>query len=332
MWFKNNTRSLSNVASPRLENPGGQIDPLALNLKFQGYDLARRLAAEHGAISPTPPRFVGLGGKPSTQADMESDWAATWLAALQIPLIFHRKIWEYVYLLQALHDADLLREGLRGAGFGCGREPIASYLASLGVRLTVTDLPTEDMAQAGWAQTNQHAGDRDQAFFEHLVGYEAFDALVEFRAVDMNAIPDDLRGYDFCWSLCALEHLGSIDHGLAFVENAMATLKPGGVAIHTTEFNFLDDTRTIAEGDTVLFLRRHFEELSRRLTEAGHSVSPLDFFVGDQPLDRFIDVPPYPNDYSHAMRSQWGEESSHLKLMVGRYACTSFGIIARRGV
>lgn len=309
---------------------GQRIDPVTLNLKFQGYDLARRLVAERGVVESAPPRHVGLGSKPSTQADLESDWASTWLAALKIPLIYHRKIWEYVYLLQALHDAGMLQPGRRGLGFGCGREPIASYLASQGTHLTITDLPLEDMARAGWARTNQHASDRDQAFYDHLVTYEVFDALVGHRPVDMNAIPDDLQGFDFCWSLCAFEHLGSVDQGLAFVENAMATLKPGGVAVHTTEFNFLDDDSTIEFGETVLFQRRHFEELAERLTTAGHSVAPLDFFVGDKPLDRFIDMPPYPNDYSEAMRRQWGDESSHLKLMVANFACTCFGIIARR--
>ena len=40
-----------------------------------------------------------------------------------------------------------------------------------------------------------------------------FDQLVTFRPVDMTAIPDDLAGFDFCWSSCALEHLGSLAAG-----------------------------------------------------------------------------------------------------------------------
>ena len=310
---------------------GQRVDPVALNLKFQGYDLARKLLAERGEVTPAPARVVGLGSKPSTQADLDSDWATTWLGGLKCPLIYHRKIWEYLYLLQALYEAGMLQEGRRGLGFGCGREPIASFLASQGPSLTVTDLPSEDRARAGWERTHQHVSERDQAFYEHLVSYDLFDARVEHRAVDMNAIPSDLRDYDFCWSLCAFEHLGSIEQGLRFVENAMETLKPGGVAVHTTEFNYLDDDSTVEHGETVLFQKRHFETLAERLTKAGHTVAPLDFFVGDRPLDRFIDVPPYPNDYSDAMRRQWGEESSHLKLMVGDYACTCFGVIVRRG-
>jgi len=218
-----------------------RFNPIALNLKFYGYELARSLAAALPIREHHQARKVGLACKPSTQADLESDWAAHWCAELKIPVIFHRKVWEFVYVLQALHDADLIREGARGLGFGCGREPIASYLASRGVRSTITDLPTSDARRALWTRNDQHTTERDHAYFDHLVPYSVFDELVEFQPVDMNFIPEHLEGYDFCWSICAFEHLGSIERGLVFVERAMRVLKPGGLAIHTTEFNFLDD-------------------------------------------------------------------------------------------
>ena len=44
---------------------------------------------------------------------------------------------------------------------------------------------------------------------------------VSFRAVDMNTIAADLTDFDFCWSSCCFEHLGSIDHGLQFIHNTM---------------------------------------------------------------------------------------------------------------
>jgi 2-polyprenyl-3-methyl-5-hydroxy-6-metoxy-1,4-benzoquinol methylase len=309
-----------------------KINPAVLNQKFFGYDIARALTA---ALPPpdmtSKPRFVGLGSKPSTQEDLESDWAAHWATQLKTQILFHRKIWEYVYLMQALFDGGAMEPGKRGLGFGCGREAIASSLAGQGLRLTITDLPSEEMRKRGWADTNQHAAMRDAAFYAHLVDYPTFDSLVEFRPVNMNAIPNDLRDYDFCWSVCAFEHLGSIDKGLDFVVNAMDTLKPGGVAVHTTEFNYLDDTNTLTAGETVLFQRRHFEQLAERLTAAGHKIAPLDFYVGSKPMDRFIDIPPYPNDYPDEVRRQWGDESYHLKLMVGAFACTCFGLMVIKG-
>ena len=52
----------------------------------------------------------------------------------------------------------------------------------------------------------------------------------------MNHLPDDLRGFDFTWSSCALEHLGTLAAGADFVVAQMDCLRPGGVAVHTTEF------------------------------------------------------------------------------------------------
>ena len=232
-------------------------------------------------------------------------------------------------MLQALHEHGHLTKGARGLGFGCGVEPLPSYLASRGVAVTMTDLPPGEAQVAGWAATNQYAADASVAYQPHLVARERFDEKVELRHVDMNAIPPDLAGYDFCWSICALEHLGTIERGLAFIENAMATLRPGGLAVHTTEFNINPDGPTIDNWPTVLFQRRHMEALAARLTEQGHDVAPLDFALGDGPLDRFIDLPPFHHDLSPAL-AEWLGAPLHLKVAVDGFAATCFGVIVRK--
>ena len=308
-----------------------ELSALALNVKSFGYELARSLAEALPQRGPLAPRRLNLACKPSTQADLESDWAAYWLGEIKAPVVFHRKLWEYAYVLQALHDADRLRPGARGLGFGCGAEPIGSYLAARGVETLVTDLAPEASAARSWRDSAQHAASRDAAFHAHLVDRAAFEARVAHRFVDMNAIPEDLAGFDFCWSICALEHLGSIASGLAFVKNAMRTLEPGGVAVHTTEFNFLDEERTVDNWPTVLFQRAHFERLAEELRGLGHRVAPLDFDTGAKPLDRFIDLPPYEHDWGGAMRAHFGGESRHLKLTIDGFASTCFGLIVTRG-
>jgi SAM-dependent methyltransferase len=308
-----------------------ELSSLALNVKSFGYELARSLAAALPARSGLEPRRLDLACKPSTQADLESDWAAYWLGEIKVPVVFHRKLWEYAYVLQALHDNDLLRPGARGLGFGCGAEPIGSYLAYRGLEALVTDLAPEAMAAKGWRDSGQHAASREAAFHAHLVDGASFEARVRHRFVDMNAIPDDLSGFDFCWSICALEHLGSIENGLAFIKNAMRTLRPGGVAVHTTEFNFLDDERTIDNWPTVLFQRAHFRRLAEELEALGHHVGLLDFDTGAKPLDRFIDLPPYEHDWGPAMRAHFGGESRHLKLTIDGFASTCFGVIVTKG-
>jgi hypothetical protein len=57
---------------------------------------------------------------------------------------FHRKQWEYIYILRALEQFGLLRAEATGVGFGCGKEPLAVVMASVGARVVVTDIPPLD--------------------------------------------------------------------------------------------------------------------------------------------------------------------------------------------
>jgi hypothetical protein len=133
----------------------------------------------------------------------------------------------------------------------------------------------------------------------------------------MNNIPPELTGFDFCWSSCAFEHLGSIEKGLTFVEKSIDCLKPGGWAIHTTEYNLFSNDATVDNSGTVLFRRCDFEALAARLTEKGHRIAPLSFEPGDGLIDNHIDIAPYCDEPS-------------LKIALLGFATTSFGIVVQR--
>lgn len=302
---------------------------LSLNVKSLGYSLATQLAEALPPPGGTQARMVGLKTSLSTQADIESDWVAHWCGQLGVPVVFHRKLWELSYILQAFHENGSLAPGLRGLGFGSGSEPISSYLASRGVASTVTDLPVEQAVGLGWIETNQHASGLDNAFHEKLVARDVFDRMVDFRAVDMNAIPDDLAGYDFCWSVCALEHLGTIEQGLAFIERSLDTIKPGGIAVHTTEFNIENAGPTIDNWPSVLFQQRHIEALADRLRAKGHHVAPLDFDPGSKVLDRFIDLPPWGHD-ANVQLGTWLDAPHHLKVATDGFIATCLGIVVKK--
>lgn len=306
------------------------IDAMAMTLKYFGYELARSLADALPVRQFSAPLNVDLKSKPSTQADIESDWVAYWCGKLQIPVVFHRKIWELCYVLQAVQNAGFMKEGSRGLGFGCGEEPLPSLMAANGVKVTVTDLPPEESQDRGWSNTAQYTASIDHAFKHYLVDRPTFDRNVDLKFVDMNKIPNDLVDYDFCWSICALEHIGSIAQGLDFIENSLNTLRPGGLAVHTTEFNFMNDNETIDNWPTVLFQRKHFSMLADRLRSKGHFVAELDFDVGSKPLDRFIDMPPWSHDLPDSVKTTWGSDSAHIKLNIDGFPCTCFGMIVRK--
>ncbi|UIJ71052.1 hypothetical protein [Aurantimonas sp. HBX-1] len=153
--------------------------------------------------------------------------------------------------------------------------------------------------------------------YQGMVDEAEFLRLVSYETCDMNHIPDHLRGFDFCWSACCLEHLGSIRHGLDFIINSLDTLNPGGMAVHTTELNLSSNDATVETGPTVLFRRRDLEDLMSEVEALGHSITPLSISLMATPLDHHVDVPPY-------------GDTLHLKLLLMEYVSTSVGVVIRK--
>ena len=146
---------------------------------------------------------------------------------------------------------------------------------------------------------------------------EAFNRLVSYRAVDMNAIPADLAGFDFNWSSCSFEHLGTLEKGFDFLRNQLKTLRPGGWSVHTTEFNVSSNDETQENNDTVIYRHRDIEKIAAELRKEGHFVEETDYSLGGLPEDYMVDTEPHLQDI-------------HLKLQVGKYVVTSIGLIIRK--
>ncbi len=231
------------------------------------------------------------------------------------PLYLHRKWWEWAFIFDRLSKAGVLRPGMRGLGFGVGAEKLPSFFAKLGASITATDAPSG----MNWTNISDGSDYKHWLFKSDIIDQEAFDDRVSFEYCDMNHISTHLTDYDFCWSSCCFEHLGSLQHGIDFVINSVErTLKVGGVACHTTELNLSSDDETIETGATVLYRKMDLERLCRMLEERGHWVEPLRIEPGTLPPDYFVDLPPY-------------RATPHLKLLYGSYVTTSVGILARRG-
>lgn len=233
--------------------------------------------------------------------------------------VYHRKRWELIYICQSLWERDCLKEGKKGIVFGVGEECLPDVFASMGCHILATDLNINESSAKGWAATNQNAGGNlEKLRRKKICDTETFYSHVSYRDVNMNDIPEDIKGYDFCWSTCAFEHLGSLKHGLDFVKNSLNTLKPGGIAVHTTEYNIYSNEATLELKDLSLYRRKDMEQLIRDLTDAGHYVYPMDWHLGTSVVDHFIDLPPYQ------------KTPMHLRLAVDRFPCTSIGIIIQK--
>jgi len=214
----------------------------------------------------------------------------------------------------------MLVPGKRGIGFAVGKEPLASLFAGYGVSILATDLDTSATNDT-WTKTGQQAVSLEQVYHPALIDEVGFRSRVRFQEVDMREL-SDLKNEkaDFLWSSCSFEHLGTLKSGFDFVEEAMKLLVPGGLAVHTTEYNVRSNTDTIEAGADVIYRRRDIEELAVRLRSRGYILEAPDFRSGRRVADLRPDKPPF---------YKWG--SQHVKLKIGSFVVTSILLVIQHG-
>ena len=182
-----------------------------------------------------------------------------------------------------------------------------------------TDAPPDIGINTGWKESAQWAFTVDDVKNGGLCPPDDFKRLVSYQPADMNNIDPDLTGYDFTWSACCFEHLGSIRHGLDFVINSVEQcLRPGGVAVHTTELNLSSNTQTLESPALSIFRPSDLEALIDELRARGHEAETLTIAPDAHHLDHHVDLPPY-------------HSQPHLKLELDGYVSTSVGVVVRRG-
>jgi len=234
--------------------------------------------------------------------------------------LMNRKAWEYVFITQALYERGMLTKGKNGLGFAVGKEPLPALFAKYGCKITATDIDFSTETAKEWINTNQHGSNSvDNLYKADLCDRETFYKNVSFMSLDMNDIPNNFTDFDFCWSSCAFEHLGSIQNGKQFIYNMIKCLKPGGIAIHTTEYNLSSYFGCMDKSKNAIFGLSDFYEIRDIPIAQGHYVEDLDFRLGNYSEENYISYPPY--------------EKPHFKLYLdGGGISTSFGLIIKKGI
>jgi hypothetical protein len=255
----------------------------------------------------------------ATEPQCRSDAFYYWCQETRLPHdpIFHRQLWEYAYILQSLSETGMMSPGRRGLGFGVGKEPLVAVMAARGCAVVATDLDSEEAAKQGWAGTGQYAATLEALNDRDICPRDRFAALVKDRVADMNKIDPHLVGFNFVYSSCALEHVGLIELGLHFVKNSLKCLRPGSIALHTTEYNVFSNEATIDHQQTVLLRRQDIDGLAADLTSQGHEIV-LNYNTRSGPFDRHIDVPPW--------------SGIHLQLQLEQYVTTSLGLLIKKAL
>jgi hypothetical protein len=308
-------------ADPRVDDLIAEVE--RLGSRISGLEEAagaigpRRYVAQREFVRPTSPgEFMPYSTCNAT--DVMHPRFAEISDALHLEFGWSRKLWEWVFITHHLLTSGVVVPGSRGLVFGVGEERLPAFFAGLGANVVATDAPRDVGESSGWIETGQHVSSLETIRYTDIVDGDIFDSHVSYRTCDMREIPSDLVDFDFNWSSCCFEHLGSLDAGIDFVLRAVETLRPGGVAVHTTELNLSSNDETVTHGDTVIYRLRDIEALIRALRERGHEVTPFRLGPTDQYWDHYVDVPPY-------------RGGVHLKLLLEGYVCTSVGIVVRRG-
>jgi Methyltransferase domain len=248
---------------------------------------------------------------------LQTEWYKRWCRELKEDPKFHRKQWEFVYVMQALWERGCIAEGKKGLVFAVGTEPIPSILANYGCDIVATDIQPDKGVELGWTNGDQLCFGLDSLNKRGLCTDETLRKHVTYRSVDMNAIPPDLKNFDFNWSSCSFEHLGSIDKGLTFLKEQLKTLKPGGWAVHTTEFNISSNDVTLDNTDTVIYRMKDIERLKKTLIAMRHFIEEPDYSLGGLPEDFTVDIFPH-------------LQGVHLRLQLNEFVVTSIGLIIRK--
>lgn len=254
-----------------------------------------------------------------------------WAQLLNLGPVVHRKAWEWAAILEAAQLGDVLHPGRRAIGFGVGTEPIPACLASLGLTVLATDAPTGETADT-WKSGNQHAASIAEIGHPEICPPEVFASRVTFRAVDMNDLPSDLEWgtYDLVWSSCVIEHLGSPARGFDFVKESARLLAPGGVMVHTTEYELSQQGATRDYGHMAVYRGVDFADLAGYFRSAGFEAE-IDLGVSlASPDDRWISTILAPGAYSDGVVPEGYSDPAHLRLALGESITTSFVVQVRR--
>ncbi|MCP9925930.1 hypothetical protein KBY79_12000 [Synechococcus lacustris C3-12m-Tous] len=230
--------------------------------------------------------------------------------------ILHRKQWEHAFIIHRLRAHGRLYPGFRGLGFGVGTESLPSLFVSLGCNILATDAP-ENPDIISWKNSDQHANSLISIWREEMVEWDLFEKACRFAPLDMNNHLSIPHGYDFHWSSCVIEHLGGIREAQDFILNSISALAPGGIAVHTTEFNLSSETETVDEPGTCILRAKDIFKLQNEVEDRGFKVDPIILDPGSHPYNYHVDSPPY-------------QSSVHLRLLLDGYASTSIGFVVKK--
>ncbi|KAI9190834.1 uncharacterized protein BJ171DRAFT_539070 [Polychytrium aggregatum] len=278
----------------------------------------------HPAFKGIPPSGI-LVSKMATEHDFRASWLLDTLEELKAKPKHNRKQWEQAYIAHIIKSLDLCQPSSTLLGWSAGRNPLASYLASKGCSVWISnvDQATEDdfeslPADDALVQDEQPRLNETTLHYPELVDEATFAKKVSVRSLDPNRLLAEMNNrFSFVWSTRTVEHTGSISLGQRYILNTLETLKPGGVAFHSVQFTLSNLAHTVETGPNALWRKSDIERLRDDIKALGYELFDPYWGSGEYPLDVTPDTAPY-------------KEANHLKLVVDSHVVTSFALLIKK--
>jgi len=242
-----------------------------------------------------------------------------WMSLLrEVPRLHNKQFQNYAIMEAANSILDDGQLDVKAMGFGVGIEPIPAGLAKLGFKVLATDYLDGEIA-ADWKKTDQLISSQEDLNARGILTEIEFKNNVQFVNMDMNQIPSEFDNqFDFVWSSCALGHIGGYQNGIDFILRSVRLLKPGGIALHTTELDVSAEESKFDFPTLSLYRENDLKTLVNTLKFQGYEI---EHFRNDKrwfgKSERFVD------------REPWGARP-HIRIEVQGREVLSLAIRIRR--
>jgi len=235
---------------------------------------------------------------------------------------FHRKQWEFAMIFLALKKLGFLNEDMRGLSLGGGNERVLYSIAQYVSKLIVTDLYDEDTT---WdcAKTK----DPDE-YIKVSKPFDVDDSKIEALRMDMRYLDFEDNTFDFCYSSCAIEHIGEFEDFARHLNEVYRVLKEDGVYVFTTELKIGNDT--IKDENNYIFSSSYLNKIfkSTKLTPDVDADVILAHHEINTPLPSNVNNLCYNSEESFVDRMM--QNYPHIILLRGKYPFTSIQFVMRK--
>ena len=226
----------------------------------------------------------------------------------------HRKAWEVGMVIHALHRLGAITPTAEILGIGVAKEETISLLSPHIKRLFATDIYCNPDSWGDWHGTDLMI---DASRFMSTPPYNR--RRVVWQHVDGRSLPYEDNSFDAIFSCSSFEHFGSEADIRQAIGEACRVLKPGGVAVISTEFKISgprDWFANVQLFDAARIQRVWLDGINWKLT------SPLDLTLDDT---SYIDFERSIHDEAYKTIAH-----PHIKLDNGEFKWTSINLTLKK--